>query len=61
MIFRLLILKISEIEKIVLHHDHNITTEEFNRLAAENFPARFNQPNLATKADIDDFLKKDIF
>ena len=61
MILRLLILNIREIEKIVLDHDHNITTEEFNRLAAENFPARFKQANLATKADIDDFLKKGRF
>ena len=49
--------KISEIEK-KLNDDHGnkyITTQEFNRLTAENFAARLKQANLATKAEIADF------
>ena len=30
---------------------------EFNRLTAENFSARLKQRNLATSADIDDFVE----
>ena len=43
--------KIGEMEK-KLNHDHGnkyITTQEFNRLTAENFAARLKQANLATK------------
>ena len=46
-----------EIEK-KLNDDHGnkyITTQEFNRLTAENFAARLKQANLATKAEIADF------
>ena len=39
---------------------HNIVykyiTKKFNSLPADNFPARLRQANLATKADIDDFV-----
>ena len=45
--------KHSEIEnKIATDHDHekNITTQEFNKLTSENFTARLNQANLASKS-----------
>ena len=53
--------KIAEIEKNILYYDHNnkyITTQQFDRLSAENFTARLKQANLETKADIDDFVEK---
>ena len=53
--------KIAEIEKKILDHDRNnkdITTQEFNRLTAENLAARLKQANLATKTDADDFVEK---
>ena len=53
--------KISEIEKKITDHDHNnkyITTKAFNKLTIENFAVRSKQANLATKADIDDFVEK---
>ena len=56
--------KISETEKKLADHDHNnkyITTQEFNKLTAGNFAARLNQANLATKADIADFVEKTDF
>ena len=42
--------KIVEIEKKILDHNHDeyITTQEFNKLTADNFPTRFKQVNLAT-------------
>ena len=44
----------------MLDHNHakNITTKEFNKLTAENFTTRLKPANLATKADIDDFVEK---
>ena len=55
--------KISEIEKKILDHDHDkyITTQEFNILTAEHFATRLKQVNLATKADIDNFIEKTDF
>ena len=53
--------KISGIEnKITTDHDHDkyMTTQEFNKLAAENFTARLAQHNLASKSDIANFVKK---
>ena len=53
--------KISEIEnKITTDHDHDkyITTQELNKLTAENFTARLAQANLASKNDIANFVKK---
>ena len=38
-----------------------ITTPKFSQLKAENFTARFKQGNLATKADIADFIKNTDF
>ena len=65
MLLRLLMLiiwskKIGKIEK-KLDHAKCITTQKFNKLTAENLPARLKQANLATKADIHDFVKKTIF
>ena len=47
--------KISEFEKKFTDHNHDkyITTAEFNKLTAENFPARLAQANLITKTDFD--------
>ena len=55
--------KIAETEKKILDHDHSkyITTQEFNKLTAENFAARLAQAKLAFKADIDDFVRKTNF
>ena len=33
-----------------------LTSQEFNKLTAENFSARLAQAKLATKADFDDFV-----
>ena len=38
-------------------HDKYITTQEFNKLTAQNFAARLKQANLLTKTDFDDKLK----
>ena len=56
--------KISEIKnKITINHNHDkyITTQEFNKLRAENFTARLAQVNLASKSDIANFVKKTDF
>ena len=56
--------KISEIEnKINTDNDHDkyITTQEFNKLTSENFTARLRQANLASKSDINSFLKRTFF
>ena len=49
--------KIDEIEKKILHHDHDlyITTQEFNELKSEKIDVRLKQTNLKSKNDIDDF------
>ena len=39
----------------------SITIQEFNKLTSENFEAWLAQANLATKADIDDFVKQTHF
>ena len=47
--------KINEIENIITtdqDHDKYFTTQEFNKLTSENFPARLKQANLASKNDI---------
>ena len=55
--------KISEIEQKITDHVHNkyITTPEFNKLRAENFPARLTKANLASKNYITNFVKKTDF
>ena len=53
--------KINEIENRIatdLGHDKHITTQKFNKLIKENFTARSKQVNLASKNDIDNFVKK---
>ena len=55
--------KIIEIEnKITTDHDHDkyITTQEFDKLAAESFTATLAQANLASKNDIANFVKRQI-
>ena len=55
--------KISEIEnKITTDHDHDkyITTQEFNKLAAENFTSGLKQANLASKIYISNFVERQI-
>ena len=67
LIFRNLVKKtaynttVSEIEnKITTDHDHAKynTTQEFNKLTAENFTARLGQTNLASKSNISNFIKE---
>ena len=41
--------KISEVENKISHHAKCITTQEFNKLAAENFKERLKQANLVSK------------
>ena len=41
----------------MISHDKYITTQEFNKLKLENFPARLAQANIASKTDIADFVK----
>ena len=56
--------KISEIEsKITTDHDHdnNITTQEFNKLAAASSTSILVQGNLVSKSDIAKFVKKASF
>ena len=53
--------KICEIENNITtdhHHDKYITTEEFNKLTAENFTAGLAQANLVKKNDIANIVKK---
>ena len=50
--------KIGEIEDKIPNHDVYITTSEFNRLTAENFAARSNQVNYASKNDIADLVSQ---
>ena len=50
-----------KLKKQFTDRDHNntyINTPEFNKLTSENFDARLKEANLATKADIDDFVAK---
>ena len=50
--------KVNEIEKKFTDHTHDkyITTQEYNKLTAENFAARLTQANLVTKIDFDNEL-----
>ena len=48
--------------KITDHdHDKYITTQEFNKLTADNFAARLKQEDLTSKNDIADFVKNTDF
>ena len=47
---------ISEVENKIPDNSKYITTQEFNKLTAENFAARLKQPNLVNKTDSDNKL-----
>ena len=49
---------LTTVENKVPDHSKYITTPEFNKLTAESFTARLAQANLASKSDIDNFVKK---
>ena len=48
--------KISEVENKIPNHDKYIFTPGFNKLTAEHFTARLEQPNLVAKSDFDEKL-----
>ena len=53
-----------KLKKIITDHDQRnkyLTTQEFNKLTALNFAARSAQANLASKFNIDNFIKKTYF
>ena len=41
--------------------ENKTPTQEFNKLNAQNFASRLAQPNLASKSDIANFIKKTRF
>ena len=45
--------KISEVENKILDNSKYITTEEFNKLTAENCATRLKQSDLVNKTDFD--------
>ena len=53
----------NEIEKKVTDHDHDnyITTQESNKQTPKSFAARLAQANLASNADIANFVKETDF
>ena len=48
--------KISEVENKIPEQSKYSTTQEFNKLTAENFAARWNQADLVNKTDFDNKL-----
>ena len=48
--------KISEVENKIPDYSKYITTQEFNKLMAENFEARLKQADLVNKTDFDNKL-----
>ena len=48
--------KISEVENKIHDGSKYITTQEFNKLTAENFAARLKQADLVNKTDFDSKL-----
>ena len=50
--------KIKEIVDKIRNHDKCITTQEFNKLKADNFDAKLKQAILTIKDDIPDFVKR---
>ena len=48
--------KISEVENKIPNNPEYITTQEFNKLTAENFAARLKQVDLVNKTDFDNEL-----
>ena len=53
--------KIYEIKNKIPNHDEYITTQEFNKLMTENFATRLKKVILASKDDIDDFVKRQVW
>ena len=52
-----------KLKKNINDHDHSnkyVTTQKFNKLASESFPAKLAQPSPASKNGITDFLKRQI-
>ena len=45
-----------KIEDKIPNHDKYITTQEFNKLTAENFAGRLKSVNLTSKIDVADFV-----
>ena len=56
-------IKIGETEKAIPDHKHDeyITTEEFNKLTADNFAERLKEAILVTKTDIADIPQRTDF
>ena len=56
-------IKIGETEKTIPDHNHDeyITTEEFNKLTADNFAERLKEAILVTKTDIADIPQRTDF
>ena len=48
--------KISEVENKISDNSKYITTQEFNKLTAENFAAKLKQTDLVNKTDLDNKL-----
>ena len=48
--------KISEVENKIPDQGKYITTQEFNKLMAENFTVRLKQADLVNKTDVNDKL-----
>ena len=48
--------KISEVENKIPDNSNDITTQEFNKLAAENFATTLREVNLVSKTDYDNKL-----
>ena len=48
--------KISEVENKIPDNSKHITTQEFNKLTAENLEARLKQADLVNKTDFDNKL-----
>ena len=48
--------KVIEVKNKIPDHFIYITTQEFNKLMAENFAARVKQANSVSKTDFDDIL-----
>ena len=49
-------IKITEVENKIPYHAKFITTQDFNKLATENFAATLTQANLVSKTDFDNKL-----
>ena len=48
--------KIGEVKNKIADHAKYITTQEFNKLTAEDFAARLKQANLVSKTDFNNKL-----